>query len=123
MAKLPPKLNFERLRAEVEKLHPIGERLRAELHPVGKRVRANLAAKRPPPKKAKRSRRALREQIEELVRGEYPRGAPARSAANPNRKLLAHMRPVLNRRRIHASNTTLLRALGRRRDPKKKPIK
>jgi hypothetical protein len=133
MAKLPPKLNFERLRAEVEKL--VAQR-RAELTGLaGLRERTGLAglaglpkaldaAKRSPPnKEAKRSRRARRERVEKVVRELWPRGVPARSAAKPNRKLLSRLRPVLNKRGIHASADTMLRALGRRRDPKKKPMK
>ena len=122
MAKLPPKLNLERLRAEVEKLLPVGERLRAELRPIGERFHADLAAERSPRKKAKRTRRAKRNQIEGVVNELWPRGVPARS---PNRKLLILLRLELKRQHIRVSSdpTTLLRALGRRRDPKKKPMK
>jgi hypothetical protein len=83
-----------------------------------------LRAKRPPRKKAKRSRRALREQVAEVVREEVcPRGVPARSRANPNWKLLSRLRTALKKRGIHASDDTMLRALGRRPDPKKRPMK
>jgi hypothetical protein len=107
MAKLPPKPTLprglvEQLHAELAGLPQVVERLRA---------------KRPPCKKAKPSRRKLRERIEEAVRELWPRGVPAR---DPNRKLLRHLRA---KRRLNASDTTLLRALGRRRDPQEKPAK
>jgi hypothetical protein len=120
---LPPEL-VEQLRAEVEKLLPVGERLHAELLPVGERLRADLAAKRAPPPKVKRSRRALRERVAKVVREEVcPCGVPTRSKANPNWKLLSRLGKALEKRGIHASPDTMLRALGRRRDPKKKPVK
>jgi hypothetical protein len=119
-----PRGLVEQLHAEVGKLHPIGERLHAELHPVGKRVRANLAAKQSPPKKAKRSRRWLRQKVEKVVREEVcPRGVPARSKANPNWRLLDRLSKALEKHGIVASPDTMLRALKRRRDPKKKPVK
>jgi hypothetical protein len=127
VAKLPPKFTLppplvDRLRAEVEKLLPIGERLHADLAGMPQVVE-RLRAKRPPRKKAKRSRRELREQVKEVVRELWPRGVPARSRANPNWKLLSRLRPALKKRGIPASDDTMLRALGRRPDPKKRPMK
>jgi hypothetical protein len=124
MAKLSPKINLERLRAEGEKLRPVFARVRTELAGLDgasarfRNARSNLVGK-----KMKRSRRAKRERIAEVVRELWPHGVPARSAANPNRKLLRRLRPALAQRHIHVSDATLLRALGRRRDPKKKPMK
>ena len=112
MAKLPPKPTLPR---------KLVEQLRADL--AGLRRALDSAKRAPRRPGAKRSRRQLRERIEEVVRELCPRGVPARSKANPNWKLLRRLRAALKRRRIQASDTTLLRALGRRRDVKKKPMK
>jgi hypothetical protein len=111
------KLDLERLRAEGEKLRQFAARRRTELAGLEgasaklRNARSNLVGK-----KVKRSRSWLLDQVAEVVRELWPRGVPAR---DPNRKLLRRLRPVLNQRRIYASDTTLLRALGRRPDPKK----
>jgi hypothetical protein len=115
MAKLPPKINLERLRAEEgEKLRQFGARVRTELAGLDG-ASARFWKARENPKRVKlRPRSWLRDHVAEEVRELWPRGVPARSAANPNRKLLRRLRPVCKQRGIHASDDTLLRALGRR---------